>query len=57
MWEVRKMKAKYTQDKNGFYIKEVKKHWFSSWKIVTTIHLGTIIPQLYRKEDNNYIPI
>lgn len=45
------------KDKNGFYIKEVKKHWFSSWKIVTTIHLGTTIPQLYRKEDNNYIPI
>lgn len=22
------MKARYTQDVNGFYIKEVKKHWF-----------------------------
>ena len=51
------MKARYTQDENGFYIKEVKKHWFSRWKIVTTIHLGTTIPQLYIKEDNNYIPI
>lgn len=38
------MKARYTQDVNGFYIKEVKKHWFSSWKIITTIHLGTAIP-------------
>lgn len=51
------MKARYIQDEYGFYIKEVKKHCFSSWKIVTTIHLGTIIPQLYRKENNNYIPI
>lgn len=51
------MKVRYTQDKNGFYIKEVKKHWFSRWKIVTTIYLGTTIPQLYRKKDNNYIPI
>ena len=51
------MKVRYIQDKYGFYIKEVKKHWFSNWKIVTTIYLGTIIPQLYRKKDNNYIPI
>lgn len=51
------MKVRYTQDKNGFYIKEVKKHWFSRWEIVKTIYLGTTIPQLYRKEDNNYIPI
>lgn len=57
MWEDREMKTRYTQDKNGFYTKEVKKHWFSSWKIVKTIHLGTIVPQLYRKENNDYIPI
>jgi hypothetical protein len=51
------MKVRYIQDENGFYIKLVKKHWISNWNIVKTVHLGTTIPQLYRKEDNNYIPI
>lgn len=51
-------KARYIKDKNGFYIKQIKKHWFLPWDTITTIHMGTIIPQLYKKVGyNKYAPI
>lgn len=51
-------KARYIKDENGFYIKQIKKHWFLPWNTMTTIHMGTIIPQLYEKVGHNqYKPI
>lgn len=52
------MKTKYIADGNGYYIKRIKENWLSSWKTVTTTHLNTTIPQLYRKVGNRrYEPI
>ena len=51
-------KTRYIKDENGFYIKQIKKTWFLPWDTITTRHLNTIVPQLYKKvKHNRYEPI
>ena len=53
-----KARSRYIKDENGFYIKQIKKNYFLPWDTITTIHMGTIIPQLYKKVGyNKYEPI